>query len=325
MLSCHSVPRAVNHAEAAHVVPETSEVMRTPGASSKSQDLRFPIEVWQMIFEATPTARQRNVAKYARICKPLRHAVESLLYRLPRLHSFRSAQKFARTVSSCPRRANLVRGLEIGSWKDNVQYVLPAFQEPERAAALRTGASDDEVLIPHRTTLLSGSAGLTAFVHHLPLLDTVALLDQDAFRYAEQLIRAGSLTLRRLCGMPLESTMDAMDFLRAHPELEEASLSPLGWSGLARLTPLGQGNLRVLSCGSQAIRRTFGESFPRLTHLNVTHVQSPNSIDRIIQALGQQLISLRIEQMVRANVCKLGRMYPTNEHQWGRCARLKYL
>ena len=197
-------------------------------------------------------------------------------------------------MSQCARRAGAVRRLAIGSWRDDAG-----------------GRSRD-------------IKGVGASLERLPLLDSVELLDKASLKYVELLVRHRHVQLKCIHGEPLRATKDTIAFLRAHPELEEISLSTTSvWS--RRFAGLRLANIRVLSCRGSIVRAVaFAETFPNLTSLDVRQI-SPENVYRLIATVGDRLVSLRIEQHVRASVEQPGRMYPTSGYDWRRCARLRHL
>ncbi|KAI0753696.1 hypothetical protein C8Q74DRAFT_1306401 [Fomes fomentarius] len=78
--------------------------------------------------------------------------------------------------------------------------------------------------------------------------------------------------------------------------------------------------VQVLSCPFTLL--TQATSPISITHLDVRNVPGKQAIDKIISLLCTQLISLRIAHHVHDEE---GRLYPTNDHAWKQCPRLKYL
>ncbi|TFK85599.1 hypothetical protein K466DRAFT_566528 [Polyporus arcularius HHB13444] len=159
---------------------------------------------------------------------------------------------------------------------------------------------------------------LRSSLAHLRRLSTIIVQQPGAQLVVFRLLRGLDVPLRRLIGTPVDMNRHKI-FIQQFPELEEIHLYGDGSSIEYSRLP----SLRILSCRSCILTgaRTGITPCRTLTHLSVAEVTSED-IDKIVDVLGSQLVSLRLEQMVWD---EQGRLYPTNGPAWRKCSRLKCL
>ncbi|RPD58530.1 hypothetical protein L226DRAFT_614685 [Lentinus tigrinus ALCF2SS1-7] len=266
----------------------------------------IPIELWRSIFHYVRLHSQHHAAQMPLFCKTLQVEAEAALYSTPHLPSMRAALTFAHTISAASRLGRWVRMISFAPWPDSKAplYTNRFYGDPNTI---------DRPPDPRKCRIIG--TGL----ENLRRLTSIVVCDRTALRTIAAVFDKTGIGLLRVTGDPLVLDEPTVAFLKTQRRLEELRLYHHYGEDFE---VLGVRRVRVLSCPYRLLSGLDLRQISHLTHLNVTSVMSEGEIAGIIQVLGPQLVSLRLEQ----NVWKQkGRLYPTNGHAWDKCPLLKFL
>ncbi|KAI0717537.1 hypothetical protein C8T65DRAFT_640917 [Cerioporus squamosus] len=275
-------------------------------------DILFPVEVWKLVFEYLhDELDQRQFARVVRFLSALRLEAEGLLYKKPLLTGTTSAVRFAESISQSTHRARAVEALTIQVTPRDIKYKA----------------------LYHDTlkVILGGVPRLVSFEVRADLWGGPARPCSGSYWQNDisRLLKGKALPLRYIRGIPAVLNKSYAATLRVlSPQLEEVRLlseSPVDTQNgpaLATLAGVELPKLHTIACDIAILHQI--KDTGNITHLWLIDVLSAQAVNEVVDLLGAQLVSLRIEQTFDDPE---GPMYPTERPalRWDRCTRLKFL